>query len=211
MDSSPSSLWRHRAFQQLFWAHALSLVGGGLTSLALGLLAHQLVGASASTVLGITLAIRILVIVVCSPWVGSLAARVGARKAMVASDLLRVIVVIGFFFADAVWQIYLLAVFLNLGSAVFTPIYRAVIPEIVTPAQYPKALAIGSIAYDAANILSPALAALVISLVGFQGNFLANACTSSPTPPCCSGCPAWGPSLRQRRNPPRRRWTGSRR
>lgn len=57
-----SSLWSHRVFQQLFWAHALSLFGSGLSSLALGLLAHQLVGASAAMVLGITLAIRIIVI-----------------------------------------------------------------------------------------------------------------------------------------------------
>ncbi len=54
------SLWKHRIFQQLFWAHALSLIGSGLTSLALGLLAHELVGASASTVLGFTLMIRII-------------------------------------------------------------------------------------------------------------------------------------------------------
>jgi MFS transporter, NRE family, putaive nickel resistance protein len=170
-------LSKHRVFQQLFWAHTLSLVGGGLTSLALGLLAHELVGASASTVLGITLGIRILVIVISSPWAGFVASRFGARRAMVASDIMRVFVVVGFFYADAVWQIYLLAVFLNLGSAIFTPIYRAVIPEVVEPQQYPKALAIGSIAYDAANILGPSLSALVIALIGFKGNFLVDGAT----------------------------------
>lgn len=57
------SLWKNRIFQQLFWAHGLSLIGSGLSSLALGLLAHQLVGASASSVLGVTLAIWIIVLV----------------------------------------------------------------------------------------------------------------------------------------------------
>lgn len=171
------SLWRHRVFQQLFWAHALSLVGSGLTSVALGLLAHELVGASASTVLGITLAIRIIVIVVCSPWTGRIAARWGARRMMVVSDIARAGLMVGFLCADAVWQIYVLAVFLNLGSAIFTPIYRAVIPEVVTPAQYPRAVAIGSIAYDASNILGPSLAALVIATVGFRGIFVVDAIT----------------------------------
>lgn len=171
------SLWRHRVFQQLFWAHGLSLFGSGLSSLALGLLAHQLVGASASTVLGITLAIRIVVIVLCSPWSGHIAAKWGARRVMVLSDLMRCGVLVGFYFADAVWQIYVLAVLLNLGSAIFTPIYRAIIPDMVTPEQYPKAAAIGSIAYDAANILSPAIAALVIALVGFRGNFVVDGFT----------------------------------
>lgn len=177
MNTPSTSLWRHRAFQQLFWAHALSLVGSGLSSLALGLLAHELVGASASSVLGITLAIRIAVIVVCSPWAGKLADRFGARRLMIAADLMRTAVVIGFFFADAVWQIYALALLLNLGSAIFTPIYRAVIPGVVSAEQYPRALAIGSIAYDTANILGPSLAALVIAVAGFRGNFIVDAIT----------------------------------
>ncbi len=177
MNAPPTSLWRHRAFQQLFWAHALSLVGSGLSSLALGLLAHQLVGASASTVLGITLAIRIIVIVFCSPWAGKLADHFGARRLMVAADLMRTAVVIGFFFADSVWQIYALAVLLNFGSAIFTPIYRAVIPGVVSAEQYPRALAVGSIAYDSANILGPSLAALVIAVAGFRGNFIVDAIT----------------------------------
>ena len=177
-DSAPvDSLWRHRVFQQLFWAHALSLFGSGLSSLALGLLAHELVGASASTVLGIALAIRIGVIVLCSPWSGQMAARWGARRVMVVADVMRCGVLVGFYFADAVWQIYALAVLLNLGSAIFTPIYRAVIPDVVTAAQYPKAAAIGSIAYDTANILSPSLAAFVIVLVGFRGNFVIDGIT----------------------------------
>jgi MFS family permease len=176
-SESIPSLWKNRVFQQLFWAHGLSLFGSGLSSLALGLLAHQLVGASASSVLGVTLAIRIVVIVLCSPWSGQIAARWGARRVMVLSDLMRCGVLAGFYFADAVWQIYALAVLLNLGSAIFTPIYRAMIPDVVTPAQYPKAAAIGSIAYDAANILSPSLAALVITLVGFRGNFVVDGIT----------------------------------
>ena len=177
MNPPPTTLWRHRVFQQLFWAHALSLVGSGLSSLALGLLAHHLVGASASSVLGVTLAIRIIVIVFCSPWAGKFADHFGARKLMVAADIMRAVVVIGFFYANAVWQIYALAVLLNFGSAIFTPIYRAVIPGVVSKEQYPRALAIGSIAYDTANILGPSLAALVITLVGYRGNFLVDAVT----------------------------------
>ena len=176
-SESSSLLWKNRIFQQLFWAHGLSLVGSGLSSLALGLLAHQLVGASASEVLGVTLAIRIVVIVIVSPWAGHIAAQFGARRVMILADLMRCGVLAGFYFADAVWQIYALAVVLNLGSAIFTPIYRAVIPDVVTPEQYPRAAAVGSIAYDAANILSPSMAALVIVLFGFRGNFVVDAIT----------------------------------
>jgi MFS family permease len=112
-----------------------------------------------------------------SPWAGTLEGRFGARRLMVASDLLRTAVVIGVFFADSVWQIYALAVLLNLGSAIFTPIHRAVIPGVLSSEQYPRARAIGSIAYDAGNILGPSLAALVIAVTGFRGNFVVDTVT----------------------------------
>lgn len=204
MNSSDnaSSLWRHRVFQQLFWAHALSLFGSGLSSLALGLLAHELVGASASTVLGVALAIRIVVIVLCSPWSGQIAARWGARRVMVISDLMRCGVLVGFYFADSVWQIYALAVLLNLGSAIFTPIYRAVIPDVVTAKQYPKAAAIGSIAYDTANILSPSLAAFVIVLVGFRGNFIVDGITFLVSAALIIGLPRLAAEASSEKKPP---------
>lgn len=176
-ETNDSSLWRHGVFQKLFWAHVVSLVGSGLSSVALALLAHQLVGASAAAVLGVTLAIRIVVIVFCAPWAGQIAERCGARAILIGSDVVRAGVVIGFFFADAVWQIYVLAVILNLGAALFTPVYKAVIPGVVSEKQYPRALALGAIAYDTANILGPSLAGLVIAAVGFRGNFVVDAMT----------------------------------
>lgn len=176
-EANASPLWRHGVFQKLFWAHVISLIGSGLSSVALALLAHQLVGASASAVLGVTLAIRIGVIVFFSPWAGQVAQLLGARAVMIGSDLVRAGVVAGFFFASSVWQIYVLAVVLNLGAALFTPIYKAVIPGVVSEEQYPRSLAFGAIAYDTANILGPALAGLVIATLGFRGNFILDAIT----------------------------------
>lgn len=170
-------LWANRIFQKLYWAHVISLLGSGISSVALGLLAHALVGASASEVLGYTLTIRIVVIVLFSPWAGHIGERFGARAIMIWSDIIRVAIVSAFFFVDAVWQIYVLAIFLNLCSALFTPIYKAVIPGVVTEKQYPKALAIGSVAYDVSSILGPALAGLLIATIGFRGSFLVDAGT----------------------------------
>ncbi len=170
-------LWSNPIFQKLYWAHVVSLLGSGISSVALGLLAHALVGASASEVLGYTLTIRIVVIVLFSPWAGHIGERFGARAIMIWSDIVRVAIVSAFFVVDAVWQIYALAVFLNLGSALFTPIYKAVIPGVVTEKQYPKALAIGSVAYDVSSILGPALAGLLIATIGFRGSFLVDAGT----------------------------------
>lgn len=170
------SLWENRIFSKLYAAHAASLAGSGMGAVALGLLAHELVGASASTVLGVALTIRIVVIVLLSPWAGMVANRFGVRRTLVACDVLRVIVVLGFLAADSVWQIYVLAFLLHAGSALFTPVYKATIPGVVGEKHYPHALAWGTVAYDASNILAPVTAGLVIVLVGFEGNFVLNAC-----------------------------------
>jgi MFS family permease len=96
---------------------------------------------------------------------------------MICMDLLRTLVVFGFFFTETLWQIYALALLMHLGSALFTPVYKAVIPGIVGATHYPRALAFGTVAYDLSNIAGPSLAALVIALAGYRGNFLVDAFT----------------------------------
>ncbi|MEX2381036.1 MAG: MFS transporter [Opitutales bacterium] len=180
MDLMPApvkekSLWRNGSFFRLFVAHAISLVGNSFTAVALGLLAHELVGAAVSEVVGVTLTIRIIVVVFISPFSGQLADFFSVRATLLAADLFRALIVLGFLFVDALWQIYVLAFSLNFASSIFTPVYKAVIPGVVPEKLYPKALSFGAVAYDLANIAGPALAALLIATFGFRGNFVANA------------------------------------
>lgn len=152
-------------------------MGSGITSIALGLLAFNLVGASVSEVVGVVLTIRILSRVFLAPWAGAIAARLGTRATMMLGDLISAAAVLGFFLAQTVAQLYVLATVLSVANAFFTPLYKATIPRVVTPEQYPRALAYGSMAYDVANIAGPAVAGLVVSLVGLRGNFLLDAST----------------------------------
>jgi MFS family permease len=168
-------LWRNRAFTRLFWAHSISLLGASLSSVAIGLLAHELVGTSVSQVVGIALTIRIAVVVFLSPFAGMVADKFGTKATLLGADFIRAGIVVGFFFTQAVWQIYVLAFLLNLASALFTPVYKAAIPNLVTAAQYPRALSFGAVAYDFANITGPPLAGLLILSFGFRGNFLLHA------------------------------------
>ena len=175
--NTSTSPWSNRTFVTLFGAHVTSLIGTSIGALALALLAKELVGADVTQVVGYTLTIRIVVLVFVAPLSGKLADAVGRKTVLITADLMRALVVVAFFFVTAVWQIYVLAIFLHLGSALFTPIYKSIIPGVTGEKAYPKALAAGTVAYDLSQIFGPVLAGLLIFHFGFRENFLIDAAT----------------------------------
>lgn len=54
------SVLKNRTYRHLFTAQVIALVGTGLMTVALGLLAYELAGADAGAVLGSALAIKML-------------------------------------------------------------------------------------------------------------------------------------------------------
>ncbi|MEM1058656.1 MAG: MFS transporter [Verrucomicrobiota bacterium] len=181
-DAAPSparepSVWTNPVYVALFSAQAATLTGSGVSAIALGMLAFQLVGANVSEVVGIVLTIRIAARVLVSPLAGQVAGLVGTRGAMLLCDATAALGVLVFFFAQDIWHIYAGAVVLFVGDALFTPLYKATIPRVVTPTQYPKALAYSSMAYQISTIGGPAVAGLVVSTIGIRGNFLLDLAT----------------------------------
>ena len=177
-EANSQDLMGNRVFRRLFLAHTASLLGSALTMAALPLLAEELMGkGKGAWAFGIALAIRIAVFVFVAPLAGTISARVGRRPLLIATDIFRAAVVAGFFFASELWHIYLLAFLLNLGSALFTPVYKSVIPGVVGDRLYPRALALGSMAYKISDVIGPMLAAAVILAFDFRGNFLLDIAT----------------------------------
>ena len=69
-------------------------------------------------------------------------------------------------FVDQVWQIYVLIFVLQSASAGFTPTFQATIPDILPDERdYTRALSLSRLAYDLENLLSPALAAVLLTVV----------------------------------------------
>ncbi len=154
----------------------LSLTGTGLSSVALALLAYELAGASAGAVLGTALAIKMVAYVGIAPVIGGIAHRLPRKTLLISMDALRASVVLLFPFVDAVWQVYVLIFLLNAGSAAFTPTFQAVIPDILPDeARYTRALSLSRLAYDLENLLSPLLAALLLTFITFDALFALNA------------------------------------
>ena len=167
---------RNRIYRHLFLAQMVALVGTGLATVALGLLAYDLAGSDAGAVLGTALAIKMASYVLIAPLAGAYANRFPRRALLVALDVGRLAVVLLLPWVDQIWQIYLLIFVLQSCSAAFTPTFQATIPEVLPDeADYTRALSLSRLAYDLENLLSPALAAALLAVVTYQGLFLGTA------------------------------------
>ncbi|MBL1269781.1 MAG: MFS transporter [Halomonas sp.] len=166
----------HRVYRHLFLAQVIALIGTGLTTVALALLAHDLAEGQAGAVLGTALAIKMVAYVGIAPLVGAYASRLPRRTFLVSLDLLRAAVVCALPFVTEVWQIYVLIFLLNACSAGFTPVFQATIPDILEDEeQYTRALSLSRLAYDLENLLSPMVAAALLMVMGFDVLFVLNA------------------------------------
>ncbi|MFJ3855567.1 MFS transporter [Streptomyces sp. NPDC090085] len=167
------SVLRHRTYRRLFGAQVVALVGTGLATVALGLLAYDISGSRAGSVLGTALAIKMVAYVGIAPLVGALADRLPRRALMVGSDLLRGAVALALPFVNQVWQVYVLIFVLQAASAAFTPTFQAVVPELLPRERdYTRALSLSRLAYDLESLFSPALAAALLTVVGYDRLFL---------------------------------------
>ncbi|MEU7488513.1 MFS transporter [Streptomyces sp. NPDC042319] len=170
------SVLRDRTYLHLFAAQVIALVGTGLATVALGLLAYDIAGAAAGSVLGTALAIKMVAYVAIAPAIGAIADRLPRRALLVGSDLIRVGVALMLPFVDQVWQVYVLVFVLQAASAAFTPTFQAVIPDVL-PAErdYTRALSLSRLAYDLESLFSPALAAALLSLITYNWLFAGTA------------------------------------
>ena len=171
------TLFTNRTWRHLFAAQVIALTGTGLATVALGLLAWQIAGADAGQVLGTALAIKMIAYVTLSPVAAALATHLPRRALLVGLDLIRAAVALMLPFVSEVWQIYLLIFLLQAASAGFTPAFQATIPDILPDeGDYTRALSLSRLAYDLENLISPMLAAALLTVVGFPVLFVGTVC-----------------------------------
>ena len=163
----------NRTYRHLFLAQVVALLGTGLATVALGLLAYDLAGDGAALVLGTVFTIKMLAYVGIAPLAGALADRVDRRAFLVALDLLRAGCALALPFVTEIWQVYLLIFLLQSASAAFTPTFQATIPDVLPQEdRYTRALSLSRLAYDLETIASPALAALLLAVMTYNALFL---------------------------------------
>jgi len=162
----------NRTYRHLFLAQIIALVGTGLATVALGLLAYDLAGPNAGAVLGTALAIKMIAYVGVAPIAGAFADRFPRRAMLVTLDLVRAIVAMLLPFVTEIWQVYILIFVLQSASAAFTPTFQATIPDVLPDEkEYTRALSLSRLAYDMESLISPMLAAALLTVISFHNIF----------------------------------------
>ena len=166
----------NRTYRHLFAAQVIALVGTGLATVALGLLAYELAGADAGAVLGTALAIKMIAYVGVSPIAAAFAEKLPRRTMLVCLDLVRAAVAVLLPFVTQIWEVYVLIFVLQSASAGFTPTFQATIPDVLPDEQdYTRALSLSRLAYDLESVVSPTLAAALLTLISFHSLFAGTA------------------------------------
>ena len=167
------SVLADRTYRHLFLAQIVALLGTGLATIALGLLAYDLSGERAGLILGTIFTIKMVAYVGIAPIAGAFGNRWPRRKMLVSLDLIRAAVALCLPFVTEVWQAYILIFVLQSASAAFTPTFQATIPDILPEEHsYTRALSLSRLAYDLENIISPMLAAILLAFVSYHVLFV---------------------------------------
>jgi hypothetical protein len=114
---------RNGTYARLFAAQVVALVGTGLLTVALGLLAYDLAGRNAGAVLGTALTIKMLAYVGLAPVITALVARLPKKPVLISADLVRAAMALCLPFITETWQIYVVIFLLQAASATFTPAF----------------------------------------------------------------------------------------
>lgn len=172
------SMWRNSNYTRLLSAQVISLIGTGISSVCLALLAYDLAESDASTVLSFAFAIKMVAYIGLAPIFAVISRHWNKKYALISLDVIRASLFVTLPFVDQLWQVYVLMFAINACSAAFTPLYQATLPKVLTDKEdYTRALSYSRIAYDLEQILSPIISALLLTIISFRHLFWLDAIT----------------------------------
>jgi MFS family permease len=167
-----------RNFRRFFVGQSVSATGTWMQKVAQPWLVLELTGSA--TLLGVTAALQQLPTLVVGPWAGLLADRVDKRRLLLVTKtiagllaaLLGVLTLTGRIEYPMVLAIALAH---GLVDALDRPARQAFVSEMVGRDHLANALMLNGVVNNGARMVGPAVAGVVIALIGLPGGFLVNA------------------------------------
>ena len=170
---------RHRNFRLFFIGQGLSVTGTWLQQVAMGWLTYRLTGSV--WLLGVVAFCGSFGIVLFGTFAGVLADHVPRRAALRVTQSLALsqalaLAVLTWSGHIAVWHLIVLALWLGLVSAFDIPLRQSLWVHLVeNRADLPNAIALNSFLVNTARVVGPALAGVLLGLVGEAACFALNA------------------------------------
>ena len=165
--ASVALLRRNRNFRRLYLASVISLGGDWFLLIALFGLMLALTGQA--IMVAFTIAAQDLTYFLASPFAGVLADRLDRRRLMIACDLARAVLVLGFLFVrteDLAWLVFVLLAATALFAAAFEPAASAAMPNVVDERDLSTANALSGSLWGTMLAVGGALGGVVAGVFG---------------------------------------------
>jgi MFS family permease len=169
---------RFRNYRLFISGQLVSMSGTWMQSVAQAWLVLELTGSG--TALGLVVAAQFLPTLLGGPWGGLVADRFDKRKLLLGTQTVAglLALVLGLLTVTGtvqLWMVYVLAAGLGLVTAIDNPSRQTFVMEMVGPADIANAVTLNSVVVNAARVVGPAVAGVVISNLGVGPCFLLNA------------------------------------
>jgi len=166
----------NRSFRTLYAANAVSQLGDWFNVVALFTLLLELTGKGEAV--AFALLTRFVPMFLAGPAAGVVADRLSRRAIMIVSDVLRAGLVLCLLFIrhpEQAWIAYAVVTAHSLVSAFFEPAQQAMLPNLVTEADYPLAATLENSLWAATLAVGSALGGVALAVVGRDLAFAADA------------------------------------
>jgi MFS family permease len=180
---------RHRDFRLLWTGMTVSLLGDGITTIALAWQAYEISNvATAFSMVMFSMAVPQVVLLLVG---GAMSDRFERRRVMLFADAIRMVAVLALgllsLYGDIeIWHMMVIAAFYGAGTAFFGPAFDAIVPDLVPPDELTQANALDQFVRPAAfRMVGPALGGWLIAVFGTPGDaFLVDGLTFAASVLC---------------------------
>ena len=175
--------FRHRNFRLFFFGQSFGIIGYWVQQIAMAWLVYRLTGSA--WLLGVTAFAGQAAVLVLAPFGGLWADRVDRKKLITIAQAIAAVpafalAALTWLEVVEVWHVIVLALVLGVVIAIDAPIRQSFLPEMVPDRQdLPSAIAFNSGMYNAARMIGPSIAGLLLAATSEAFCFLVNGLTKA--------------------------------
>lgn len=130
--------------------------------------------------LGVTMALQFGPILVLMPISGLIADRFDRRRVLMWTQGAQLVLALGLGIlvvtdVATLWHVYAFALALGVATAIDAPVRQSFVSELVTDRDLPNAVALNAMSFQSARLIGPAIAGVLVAMLGAGPVFLINA------------------------------------